>query len=169
MLWSRQNNCYWLILGMKKPGLGKVRRPKPHGWWSQSWTTVSDIRTLSSETSQRTGCNRAIYQALFQCVQLHQLFLTRTGRKGKKLRPLSFSSLIHSKKKKCYVGCYTYSEEQLWESVLVNLKKSMKGQPGGIVVKFACSASAALGLPIQIPDTDLHTAYQAMLCQVSHT
>ena len=39
----------------------------------------------------------------------------------------------------------------------------MSGQPGGIVVKFVCSTSAAQGLQIQIPGADLYTAYQAML------
>ena len=30
------------------------------------------------------------------------------------------------------------------------------------MVKFACSASAAQGLPVQIPGVDLHPACQAM-------
>ena len=37
------------------------------------------------------------------------------------------------------------------------------GQPGGTVVKFACSTSEAQGLPVRIPGVDLHTAWQAML------
>ena len=41
----------------------------------------------------------------------------------------------------------------------------MWGQPGGAVVEFACSASAAQGSLVGIPDVDLHTACQAMLWQ----
>ena len=37
------------------------------------------------------------------------------------------------------------------------------GLPGGIVVKFMCSTSAAKGLRVWILDVDLHTAHQAML------
>ena len=37
------------------------------------------------------------------------------------------------------------------------------------MVKFAHSASVAPGLPVRVPGVDLHTAYQAMLWQVSHT
>ena len=40
-----------------------------------------------------------------------------------------------------------------------------RGQPSDIIVKFACSASAAWGLQIQIPGTDLHTCHQDMLWQ----
>ena len=36
-------------------------------------------------------------------------------------------------------------------------------QPGGVVVKFACSTSVAWGSLVQITDTDLHSAHQAML------
>ena len=39
----------------------------------------------------------------------------------------------------------------------------MQGWPGGTVVKFACSTSAAWGLWAQIPGADLGTAHQAML------
>ena len=42
------------------------------------------------------------------------------------------------------------------------------GQPGGIVVKFPCSASAAWGSLVWILGTDLLTTYQAMLSQASH-
>ena len=46
------------------------------------------------------------------------------------------------------------------------LKKSeCRGQPGGVVVKFVHSASAAWGLQVQILDVDLHTTHQAMLWQ----
>lgn len=38
-----------------------------------------------------------------------------------------------------------------------------RGQPGGVVVKFACSASATWGSQVQIPRTDLHAAHQDML------
>ena len=41
------------------------------------------------------------------------------------------------------------------------------GWPDGAVVKFACSASVAWGLPAWIPGVDLRTAYQAMLWQMS--
>ena len=47
------------------------------------------------------------------------------------------------------------------------LKKFIRGWPGGIVVRFACSASVARGSPVQFPDADLHTAHQAMLRQHS--
>ena len=39
--------------------------------------------------------------------------------------------------------------------------------PDGIVVKFACSSLTARGSQVQIPGTDLCTAYQAMLWQAS--
>ena len=39
------------------------------------------------------------------------------------------------------------------------------GWPSGVLVKFAHSASAAWGLPVQIPGADLHTTCQAMLWQ----
>ena len=39
----------------------------------------------------------------------------------------------------------------------------IKGRPGGIVVKFACSTLAAQGSRVRIPCTDLHSTYQAML------
>ena len=39
----------------------------------------------------------------------------------------------------------------------------MLGRPGGIVVKFAHSASADMDLQVQILGVDLHTAHQAML------
>ena len=42
-----------------------------------------------------------------------------------------------------------------------------RGLPGGIAVKFVCSASVAQGSPVQILGTDLYTAYQAILWQVS--
>ena len=40
--------------------------------------------------------------------------------------------------------------------------------PSDIVVKFVHSASVAQDLLVRIPGADLHTAYQAMLWQVSH-
>ena len=43
-----------------------------------------------------------------------------------------------------------------------------RGQPGGIAVKLARSASAALVSLVQILGRDLCTAYQAMLWQASH-
>ena len=45
---------------------------------------------------------------------------------------------------------------------------SYRGWPTGAVVKFACSASVAWGLPVQSLGADLHTAWQAMLRQASH-
>ena len=42
-------------------------------------------------------------------------------------------------------------------------KEEILGQTSGVVVKFACSASAAWGSQVQIPGTHLHTAHQAML------
>ena len=44
----------------------------------------------------------------------------------------------------------------------------LRGLPGGVEVKFACSASAAPGLQVWIPGADLCTAYQAMLWQASY-
>ena len=38
-----------------------------------------------------------------------------------------------------------------------------RGQPSGVVVKFACSTLMAQGSPVQILGADLHTAHQAML------
>ena len=40
-----------------------------------------------------------------------------------------------------------------------------RGQPSGIVVKFACSALVAWGSWVWIPGADLHIAHQAMLWQ----
>ena len=42
------------------------------------------------------------------------------------------------------------------------------GQPGGIMVKFACSTLVAQGLQVQIPGTDPQTAHQVLLRQQSH-
>ena len=49
-----------------------------------------------------------------------------------------------------------------WSFDLLTLVRKMgiititvRGQPGGAVVKFACSASAASGLPVQIPGADM--------------
>ena len=39
------------------------------------------------------------------------------------------------------------------------LKTQLWGQPSGIAVKFACSASAAHGLPVWILGMDLCTIY----------
>ena len=39
------------------------------------------------------------------------------------------------------------------------------GQPGGLVVKFAHSASAAQGSQVWIPGTDLRITHKAMLWQ----
>ena len=47
-------------------------------------------------------------------------------------------------------------------------KTENKGQPSGLEVMFACSASVAQGSLVQIPGADLCTAYQAMLWQASH-
>ena len=41
--------------------------------------------------------------------------------------------------------------------------KIVWGQPGGIVLRFTHSTSAAQGSQVQIPGADLHTAHQAML------
>ena len=56
------------------------------------------------------------------------------------------------------------------EKALQNLTKfhtkmllTSGGQPGGSVVKFACSASLARGSQVQLPGVDLRTTYQAML------
>ncbi len=44
----------------------------------------------------------------------------------------------------------------------------MRGQPGGVAVKFVRSASVAQGLLVQTLGADLGTTYQAVLWQVSH-
>ena len=44
----------------------------------------------------------------------------------------------------------------------------VRGQPGGAMVKFAHSASAAWDSLVWIPGVDIRTAWQAMLWQVSH-
>ena len=43
------------------------------------------------------------------------------------------------------------------------LEKDHRGQSGGIVVKFTCSALVARGSPVQILGMDLHTTHQATL------
>ena len=60
-------------------------------------------------------------------------------------------------------------QETRWPS-LVNLSKPkffilkyFRGQPGGIVVKFAHSASVAQGSQVWILGADLHTTHQAVL------
>src|SRR3712207_2934236 len=50
----------------------------------------------------------------------------------------------------------------------IRIKSDLWGQPGGTAVKFARSASAALGSLVRILGVDLRTAWQAMLCQASH-
>ena len=45
----------------------------------------------------------------------------------------------------------------------------MRGQPGGVAVKFEQPALAAPGLLVWILGVDLCTAYQAMMWQASHT
>ena len=42
-------------------------------------------------------------------------------------------------------------------------KKKCRGQPGGIVAKFAHTTSAAWDSQVWIPGTDLYTAHQATL------
>ena len=44
-------------------------------------------------------------------------------------------------------------------------KGTHRDWPGGVVVKFACSASAAQGSPVQILGVDPLTAHQARLWQ----
>ena len=45
---------------------------------------------------------------------------------------------------------------------------AVRGLPSGAVVEFAGSFLAARGLLVWILGTDLHTAYQTLLWQVSH-
>ena len=49
----------------------------------------------------------------------------------------------------------------------LKMRRSL-GPPGGAAVKFTHSALAAQVSPVWIQGTDLHTAHQAMLWQVSH-
>ena len=44
-------------------------------------------------------------------------------------------------------------------------KTGIWGQPGGVLVKFGHSVSAAWGSPVQIPGMDLHTTHHTMLRQ----
>ena len=44
---------------------------------------------------------------------------------------------------------------------------NLTGWPGGMVVAFVCSASAAWDLPVGIAGVDLGTVYQVMLWQAS--
>ena len=69
-----------------------------------------------------------------------------------------------------YNGILTSTSNNIRESRLgLYFKKTNNGrQPGGAVVKFACSASAAQGSLVWILAVDLHTACQAMLWQASH-
>ena len=43
------------------------------------------------------------------------------------------------------------------------IKKGLVDQPGGVVVKFMCSTSAAQGSQVQIPGTDLAPLVKPML------
>ena len=49
------------------------------------------------------------------------------------------------------------------QKLFSDYKSSSWGWPSGVAVKFACSASAARGLQVQIPGADLRAAPQAML------
>ena len=42
-------------------------------------------------------------------------------------------------------------------------KNNYRGWPGGVVVKFTCSALVAQSSWVLIPGPDVHTAHQAML------
>ena len=55
--------------------------------------------------------------------------------------------------------CYYFSEFCL-------SKLLCRGGPGGQVVKFVRSASAAQGSPVWILGVDLHTTHQATLCSI---
>ena len=56
--------------------------------------------------------------------------------------------------------CYPYTPIIL----LLKIDKWL-GPAGGVRVKFTRFSSAAQGSPVRIPGADLHTTYQAMLCQ----
>ena len=43
----------------------------------------------------------------------------------------------------------------LWRDKFYHSKQLQRGRPGGSVAKFARSASAAGGLPVQIPGADM--------------
>ena len=45
----------------------------------------------------------------------------------------------------------------LWQNIY-------RGQPGGVAIEFAYSASVAQGSRVQILGVDVHTAYQATCC-----
>ena len=57
------------------------------------------------------------------------------------------------------------SQHKMTDIEFVGIKKyvSYRGWPGGTVVKFAHSASAAWGSSVRIPGADLSTTCQAML------
>ena len=56
----------------------------------------------------------------------------------------------------------------LWNILNFLKETSVRGQPSGIAVKFAHSTLVAPGSQVQIPGTDLGTAWHTMLWQVSH-
>ena len=68
-----------------------------------------------------------------------------------------------------YTNFSKFLLQQLKQDIIIlhrpNFKVICKGQPGGIVVRFVCSAPGTQGSQVQILDTDLHVALGAMLWQ----
>ena len=60
--------------------------------------------------------------------------------------------------------------EYLLQSMTCDTDKSnFRGGPGGVVVKFVCSALAAQGLWVQILGEDLHTTHKPCCGGIPHT
>ena len=47
--------------------------------------------------------------------------------------------------------------------IIHKIKKQIRGQPGGVMVKFMCSALVARGSRVWIPGADLHITHPATL------
>ena len=60
-------------------------------------------------------------------------------------------------------------DQSLKQNNLYLKKQESGGRPGGVVIKFACSALAAQGLWVQIPEVDLHTLTKPCCGGVPHT
>ena len=99
-----------------------------------------------------------------------QIYLILSHSHGQGQLPKSM--LLHSSSKNCRKTRRPKKATQkiMWSKDRELQKKKMKkrGQPGGTAVKFMCSASAACGLLVQIPSSDLPITYQAMLWEASH-
>ena len=73
------------------------------------------------------------------------------------------------------IGCEKIFSSDISDKILTpgyvkdSQKSVIKGWSSGVMVKSTHSASASRGMPVQIPGTDLHTAYQTILWWASCT